>query len=424
MIENTFKVKLLYLTNEEEKMLRGDYGPGVQKAMEILTAIGDLNDAKRMISISSAHMAGNYGVLREEGVEWLEWFAESAKVKVFTSVNPQGFDFDLWREMDVPETFRRIQLRIDNALKRLGVKLFYTCQQFLVGNLPKKGEHIAWAASETEIFANSVLGAMTNREGDHSALAAAVVGKTPEYGMHLPENRVGNILVDVGELDFCKLTQTDYAAIGYYVGKVVGDKIPVFVGLPKDISLQNLQALAYPLPVSGAVPMFHLVGITPEAPTIEAAFGGDKPEDKITVATSDIKRVYEESRRTTKEKVDLVIFGCPHCTLQEIEEIAAMLSGRKVFDGVKLWVCTSKSTKVIAERMGYGDVIRSAGGMLIADTCPSGGPYAYLKEKGVEVVVTNSLKAAYYAYGLFGMGTIFASTKDCVEAAIKGRWER
>ncbi|MEM2703724.1 MAG: aconitase X catalytic domain-containing protein [Candidatus Bathyarchaeia archaeon] len=413
----------MYLTSEEERMLKGDYGLVLQKAMEILTAIGDLNGAKRMIPISSAHMAGNYGVLRDEGVEWLEEFAESAKVKVFTTVNPQGFDFDLWREMGVPETFREIQLRIDGALKKLGVKLFYTCQQFLVGNLPRKGEHIAWAASESEIFANSVLGAMTNREGDHSALAAAVIGKTPEYGMHLPENRIGNILVDLSELDLDKLTQTDYAAIGYYVGKIAGDKIPVFIGLPQNISLQSLQALAYPLPVSGAVPMFHLVGITPEAPTIEAAFGGDKPEDKITVTASDIKEVYEESRRTDKEKVDLVIFGCPHCTLQEIEEIAAMLTGRKIFNGVKLWVCTSKATKAIAERMGYGDAIRSAGGMLIADTCPSGGPYAYLKEEGVEVVITNSIKAAYYAYGLFGMGTIFASTKDCVEAAVKGRWE-
>ena len=415
----------MYLTNEEEKMLKGDYGPGVQKAMEILVAIGDLYNAEKMIPISSAHMAGNYGVLRDEGVEWLEEFAETgASVKVFTTVNPQSFDFDLYKEMDVPENFRKIQLRIDGALRKLGVKPFYTCQQFLVGNLPRKGDHIAWAASETEIFANSVLGAMTNREGDHSALAAAVTGRTPEYGMHLPENRIGNILVDVSELNFRKLTQTDYAAMGYHVGKIVGDKIPVFVGLPKDISLPNLQALAYPLPVSGAVPMFHLVGITPEAPTLEAAFGGGKPEDKIKVTASDIRKVYEESCRTDERKVDLVIFGCPHCTLQEIEEIAMMLTGRKVCNGVKLWVCTSKATKAVAERMGYGDTIRRAGGMLVADTCPSGGPYAYLKEKGIHVVVTNSLKAAYYAYGLFGMGTIFASTKDCVESAINGRWEK
>lgn len=406
-------------------MLKGDFGRGIQKAMEILVAVGDINEAERMIPVSSAHMAGNYGPLRDEGVEWLEEFAESGvSAKVFTTVNPQGFDFDIPREMQVPEKFRKIQLRIDGALRKIGVKLFYTCQQFLVGNLPRKGEHLAWAASESEIFANSVLGAMTNREGDHSALAAAVTGKTPEYGMHLPENRIAKVLVDVSGLDFGSLTQTDYAAIGYHVGKIVGEDIPVFVGLPKDISLQNLQALAYPLPVSGAVPMFHLVGITPEAPTLEVAFGGDKPEDKISVAAFDIRNVYEECRRTEEEKVDLVIFGCPHCTLQEIEEIALMLEGRKVRNGTKFWVCTSKATKAFAERMGYGDLIRRAGGLLVADTCPSGGPYAYLKEQGTNVVVTNSLKAAYYAYGLFGMGTVFASTKDCVEAAVKGRWEK
>ena len=393
--------------------------------MEILVAIGDIYGAERMIPISSANIAANYGVLRKEGIEWLEEFAKTgAKTRVFTTGNPQSFDFDLWKEMGVPEKFREIQFRISKVLKRLGIKLFYTCHPYLVGNLVRKGQHIAWAASETEIFANSVLGAMTNREGDHSALAAAVVGRTPEWGLHLPENRVGNVLVDVSELDLKEFTSTDYAAMAYYVGSIVGDKIPVFINLPENLSLENLKSIAYPLAVSGAVPMFHAVGITPEAPTIEAAFGGDKPEDKIKITMQDIKNVYEKSRWTDEEKVDLVIFGCPHCTLQEIEEIAMLLEGRKVHDGVKLWVCTSKAMKEYAKRMGYADVIRSAGGLVVADTCIAGGPYAYLKEQGVNVVVTNSLKAAYYAYGLFGMNTIFASTKDCIEAAVKGRWEK
>ncbi|MEM3551116.1 MAG: aconitase X catalytic domain-containing protein [Candidatus Bathyarchaeia archaeon] len=414
----------MYLTGEEERMLEGEFGSGVEKAMEILVALGDLYDAERLIPVSSAHMAGNFGVLGVEGVEWLEEFAESGvKAKVFATVNPQCFDFEFWREMVVPEIFRKMQLRIDEALRKLGFKLFYTCQHFLVGNLARKGEHLAWAESVSEVFANSVFGAMTNREGDHSAIAAAVVGKTPEYGMHLPENRVGNVLVDVSQLKLENYTSTDYAAMAYHTGRVVGDEIPVFANLPKSISLQNLLSIAYALPVSGAVPMFHAVGITPEAQTLKEAFGGDKPDEKITITPSEVENVYEELRMTDEEKVDYVIFGCPHCTLQEIEEIAILLEGKKVHPKVKLWVFTSKATKSYADRMGYSHMIGKAGGLVLADTCPSGGMYTYLKEQGAHVVVTNSVKQVYYSHGLFNMGSILASTENCINAAVKGRWQ-
>ncbi len=415
----------MYLTGEEERMLEGGYGSGLEKAMEILVALGEIYHADKLIPVSSAHMAGNFGVLGNEGVEWLEEFAETGvKAKVFTTVNPQCFDFEFWREMGVPEFFREMQLRIDRALRKLGFKLFYTCQQFLVGNLARKGEHLAWAESVSEVFANSVFGAMTNREGDHSAIAAAVVGKTPAYGMHLPENRVGRVLVDVGQLNLENFTSTDYASMAYHTGRIVGDKIPVFVNLPKGISLQNLNSIAYALPVSGAVPMFHAVGVTPEAQTLEEAFGGDKPDEKITITPSDVEKVYEELGRTDEEKVDYVIFGCPHCTLQEIEEIALLLEGKKVHPNVKLWVFTSKATKSYADRMGYSSMIGRAGGLVLADTCPSGGMYTYLKEQGAQVIVTNSVKQVYYSHGLFNMGSIFTSTEKCINAAVTGKWQK
>jgi predicted aconitase len=392
--------------------------------MEILVALGEIYHAEKLIPVGSAHMAGNFGVLGNEGVEWLEEFAETGvKAKVFTTVNPQCFDFEFWREMGVPEFFREMQLRIDRALRKLRFKLFYTCQQFLVGNLARKGEHLAWAESVSEVFANSVFGAMTNREGDHSAIATAVVGKTPAYGMHLPENRVGRVLVDVGQLNLENFTSTDYASMAYHTGRIVGDKIPVFVNLPKGISLQNLNSIAYALPVSGGVPMFHAAGVTPEAQTLQEAFGGDKPDEKITITPSDVKKVYEELQRTDEEKVDYVIFGCPHCTLQEIEEIALLLEGKKVHPKVKLWVFTSKAAKSYADRMGYSSMIGRAGGLVLADTCPSGGMYTYLKEQGANVIVTNSVKQVYYSHGLFNMGSIFASTEKCINAAVTGRWQ-
>ena len=406
-------------------MLKGEYGAAMQRAMEILVAIGDANDAERMIPVTSAHLAGNYGVMRDEGIEWLEHFADlGSKVKIFTTAGPQSFDLELWQEMGVPKEFREKDVRIDKALRKLGVVPSYTCLMYIAGNLPRKGEHMAWASSETEIFANSILGAMTNRECDHSALAAAITGRAPEWGLHLPENRFGRIVVDVSGIDFKNFTQTDYSALAYYVGKIVGDEIPIFINLPKNIPFPQLFSIGYPLSVSGAVPMFHAVGITPEAPTLEAALGGDKPKGRTSVTASDVRAVYEEFSSASGKNIDLVMFGCPHLTLQDIKEIVRLLDGRRVHDGVKFWIFTSKTTKILAERMGYVRAIRNAGGLIAADTCGSGGPYMYLRDQGVHVVLTNSVKAAYYVRGLFKMDTIFAHARDCVEAAVRGVWDR
>ncbi len=412
---------LLYLSKEEEKMLEGEYGYALQKAMEILVAVGDIFKAEELISIKSVHMAGNYPVMMDEGMEWLKALIEGgAKVRVFTTKNPEMFDFDLIEEMNVPKKYQEKQATMNKLLRTLGIQLFHTCHQYLVGDLPRMGDHIAWAASETQVFANSVLGARSNREGDHAVLSAAIVGKTPKWGLHIKENRTGQILVKTQELDFKKFTMTDYAALGAAVGRIVGEKIPVFAGLPKQISLEDISAVAYALPTFGAVPMFHAIGITPEAQTFEAAFMGNKPEDKITITHQDLEKVYEQFSATSRETVDLVIFGCPHCTIRELKEIASLLKGRRVNDETKTWICTSKSMKVYAERMGYVDVIQEAGGLVIADTCAASGPYPYLKEQGVKTIVTNSFKAAYYVRGLFGLETYVVPTEECINCAIEG----
>ena len=413
------------LTKREQEMLEGNSGRGPQKCMEILQAYGECYDARRMIPVTSVHIAGNYPVLMDEGIEWLEDLAQGGtKVSVYTTKNPEMFDFEDWEELKVPEMYQERQRRIDAVLRSLGVTLTYSCHHYLVGNVPRFGDHIAWASSGSQVYANSVIGARSNRDGDHVALAAAVTGVIPEWGMHLTENRRGQVVVETERLNLEGFTTADYQAIGWQVGKMVGDKIPVFINLPADSAIQNVRGILYTLTVTGAVGLVHLVGITPEAPTLEAAFGGTvRSLDHISVEQKDIDQAYREISSSSEDKVDIVIFGCPQCSVQEVQEIAALLEGRKVRAETELWICTSNWVKTLSKRMGIYDRIRAAGGRIVADVGAADGPHLYLRERGIKVVAINSARGSYYAHNLFGMETWFGSTQQLVQTAISGKWE-
>ncbi len=413
------------LTQREQEILEGKSGRGAQKCMEILQAYGECYDARRMIPVTSVHIAGNYPVLMDEGIEWLEDLAQGGtKVSVYTTKNPEMYDFEQAEELKVPAIYQERQGKIDAALRSLGVTLTYSCHHYLVGNVPRFGDHIAWASSGSQVYANSVIGARSNRDGDHVALAAAVTGVIPEWGLHLTENRRGQVIVETERLNLGGFTTADYQAIGWRVGGIVGDRIPVFVNLPADSAIQNIKGILYTLTVTGAVGLVHLVGITPEAPTVEAAFGGSvKPLDRISVEQKDIDQAYREISSGAEDKVDLVIFGCPQCSIQEVQEIAALLEGRKVHRDTELWICTSNWVKTLSKRMGIYDRIRAAGGRIVADVGAADGPHLYLRERGIRVVAINSARGSYYAHGIFGMDTWFGSTQELVQTAISGKWE-
>ena len=412
--------------NEEQKdMLEGKGGRGARKAMEILAAYGECNDAERMIPVTSVHVAGNYSVLMDEGIEWLEDLAgEGTKVSVFTTKNPELFDFEEAEELHIPNIYQIRQKRIHEALKSLGVTLTYSCHHYLVGNVPRFGDHIAWASSGSQVFANSVIGARSNRDGDHVALAAAITGVIPEWGMHITENRKAEMLIDVSPLDLSRYGPADYKALGWYLGKLVGSKIPAFINLPSNMHIEGVKGLLYTLTVTGATSLVHLVGITPEAPSLEAAFGGPAPASAdITASQDEVDRAYREISSSLEEKVDLVIFGCPQCSIQEVQEIAGLLKGRKIHPETQLWICTSRWVKTLCERMGLRENLESSGVRIVADVGAADGPYLYLKEQGIRVIALNSARGCYYSHNLFGMDTWFGSTEDCVETAISGRWE-
>lgn len=403
------------MTKEEEKMLAGECGKGMQKAMEILNALGEIYGAERMVEISSAQIAGvSYKNLGDAGIEVLNMLAdEGARVKVPTTLNPAGMDLDAWEALGFDRAFAEKQMQVIGAYRRLGLMLTCTCTPYLVGNVPRFGDSIAWSESSAICFANSVLGARTNRESGVSALAAAIVGKTPLFGFHLDGNRKAGMVIDVEK----EVTEDhEFAALGYYAGAAVKSKVPYFRGI-KRASTENLKALGAALAASGSVALYHVEGITPEARVRKDLLEG--VAEKVSFGENEL-RATTEKLNTVDGKVDFVCLGCPHTSIEEIRKIAGLIGGRKVNKGTVFWVVTSKPVKAIAERMGYLKTIESAGGHVVTDTCMVVAP---IPEMGFKTTVTNSAKAAHYCLG-YNLKVGFGSLEKCVDAAVSGEWKK
>lgn len=409
----------MYLTRQEEKMYDGEFGVPVQKAMKILVALGDVYEAEKMVRIRSAHVAGlSYKSHGDAGLKFAEDMVKAgARVRAFTTTNPLGVDREgMWEALGLPRDFATRQLRIGKAYEQIDCACSFSCVPYLCGNLPRFGEHISWAESSAVVFTNSVIGARDNREGGLSALAAALTGRTPAYDLHLDENRLGEILIDVHAT--LKGIQ-DFGALGAYVGQLVGDKIPVFKGIPRNAPLEYLIEFGAAQAATGSVRMYHIIGLTPEAPNIETAFGEETIKDKIEINSTELKRAHEMLTTATDQKVELVVIGCPHCSLRQTREIAKLLSGKKVHKEVLLFVHTSKTTKTFAEQMGYTQMIEGAGGHVTTDMCTILGPFEAL---GFKRVGTNSAKLATHTPSFNRFKAFFGSTRKCIEAAIRGTW--
>jgi predicted aconitase len=402
----------MYLTKEEERILKGECGEGTQKAMELLVAIGDAYDAEKMIPISRAHAASSG---QEGDLYFVELLANGgAHCKVPTSTNPV-YDIEYFDDLFdfIPKDEAEVARRVMEAYKRVGAILSWSCVPYLAENIPLYGEIVAFSESSATPYVNSVIGAGTNREAAQSALAAGVVGKTPKYGLHIKENRKGTHLIKV---EAALKDEFDYTLLGYYVGKQIGYGIPVFTGVTRQPSTEELINFCAMSNVSGAISMFYIPGFTIEAKTVKEAFQGDTPVDEITVTDRELKQACEELQ-TISGKIDFVMLGCPHYTLKQVEEVARLLDGKKIHDGVSFWVCTSATTKMLAERTGYVDIIERAGGHVVVDTCIDEPCWIAYKNK---VGMTDSPKCAYYRRF---KDVIVSRLRDCIEAAIKGKCE-
>ena len=411
------------LRDEEKKMLDGALGTGPQSAMRLLVTLGEIYGAERMIPVSSCHAGGrSYLISGEENVEWMnDLLSGGAHFRILTSTNPCSVDMERWREMGLPENLVLNQRRTDETYLKMGAVPLGSCLPYQLGNLPLPGTHFAWGGSAGATFVNSVFGARGNREGSPSVVAAAITGVTPEYGLHMKESRYGKVLVDLSGLDHSSLSLSDYSAIGSHVGRTLLDKTPVIVGLPKTLGQDQIRFLISPMPTAGAISLCHMVGITPEAPTPEIALGGKKPENNISVGQREMRSSFQKLTTTQREEVDLVCFGCPHCSIPQIREIASLLHNQKIHPNARLWVATSGHLKIMAQRMGYVEIIERAGGLVLADLCVAPGAPFHLVP-GVKTVAINSARGAYFIPGACNVDVIFGDTKDCVQAALTGKW--
>lgn len=397
----------MHLTKEEERMLDGEKGYAVRKSMEILVALGNIYGAEKLIRVGSVQVAGvSYHNLGDAGLEFLNELAKDGRVKVLTTLNPAGMDLEDWTKLGISEEFAKKQNLVIDAFRKMGIIISCTCTPYLIGSLPRYGEHIAWSESSAVTFANSVIGAKTNREGGPSALAAAFVGKTPSYGLHLEENRVPDTHVDVK----AKLKSlSDWGALGYSIGKRVENKIPYITGI-KNADLDELKTFCASVVTYGSKPLFYMKEITP---------GSEKhqpPKERITINDKDIREAYE-SINDDFQVIDFVCIGCPHSSIKEIAKIAGLLKDKQISPNTEFWVATSRSMKQLADKRSYTEIIEKAGGKFACDTCMAVAP---LKGR-FRSVATTSAKGCYYSRHN-NMKTKLGSLEHCIEAAVRGKW--
>ena len=392
----------MYLTREEEDILNGEQGETLQKAIEILVALGDIYGADKLIPVKSAQIAGvSYKNSGDAGLEWISDL--EGKVKIPAILNPAGMDMLRWEEMGIEPDFAKKQHEIVAAYEKLGIMTKCTCTPYyLEGFDVKYGDHLAWSESSAVSYSNSVIGARTNREGGPSALSAALIGKTANYGYHLDENREPVMAIDVD----CKLEGSDYGALGYSVGKTVGNKVPIFY-MRSEPTGDELKSLGAALAASGAVALYHVEGVTPDAVKLKY----DRPEESVTVTKEEIFEVYEKTAMVGDElhDTDIVTVGCPHCSPEEMQSIANLLEGRTVQK--EMWVCTSRE---IADRHPeLVKTIEKSGAKVVCDTCMVVSPAA----NNFQCMMVNSGKALAYVPGMCRVSAKYGSIEQCIREA-------
>jgi predicted aconitase len=412
----------MLFTEEEKRMLGGEYGPGVRRAMELLVKLGNAFDAEKLVPISYGHIGydscpEDFWNLMTEGV---------TKTPYRVTTHP-SFQPEIWKEWSLPLAERWIgeHERKLKTFKRLGWLQTETCAEYLLGIMPRKGDIVSMGGSCMQVANNSLFGARVDRMGILVSLAAAVSGRTPLMGLLLPENRYANHLVVLDDLDVTNWTLSHYHCLGYYIGDQIPGFKPVVVnGLPSNLPFDFARALVISMPTSGAVTLAHIVGTTPEAPTLEAALGNKKPEHEVKVGKHEMKKTWEKLNVWDSDIVEHVAFGCPHATIDEIGRIAEFLEGKTI--KTSLLIGASVPVEAFARRQGYADIIEKAGGHFLP-ACPAiFNPFTrrdIAGEKQVKSAATNSARCAHYLATVSGVKVFFGTEEECANAAITGKWK-
>lgn len=397
------------LTVEEQRMLNGGYGRATQKAMEILAALGTIYGAEKMTPVTSAQISGvSYDNLGEAGLHFLSEMADGGgQTRVLTTLNPAGMDIENWRALGISAEFARNQLRVIEAFARMNVITTCSCTPYLVGNVPHFGQHIAWAESSAVCYANSVIGARTNREGGPSALAAALTGVTPEYGFHLTENRRPGITIEVKA---ALNENNDFGALGIAIGRRLErftEKPIAYITGVERASVEQLKSFCASLATYGGAALFHMAGITPEADRVAP------PAETRVIDQAALDAATRSLNAAAPDEVDFVSLGCPHLSIHEIARIAELLKGRRVTR--EFWITTARPMKHLADQMGYTRIIEDAGAKFAADTCCVVAPI----RGRFKTLVTDSAKACYYAASKNKFKTLIKPFDEVVAEALR-----
>jgi len=419
----------LLLTEDEQAMLSGEQGPAVALSMRIITELGRIRGASELVDIDSVHIDGCifYG---QAGLDFAQKLvALGGQVRVPTTVNVGSVDLIhptlILRNSDREKWVFEGGRDLMQAYVDLGCRQTWTCAPYQMDSRPDVGRHIAWAESNAIVFANSVLGARTDRYGDFVDIAAAITGKAPRGGLHLDDERYADVVLDCSSLsDQTLALDVTYPVLGYLAGAIAGTTNPVFVGLPGDVSEDSLKAVGAAAASSGGVALFHVVGRTPEAPTLDAALGPnvDAPIHHITAQRLNAAR--QELSTAREERLDAVSLGTPHASVDEIQEAYdAIVGGPPLAEGVAFYISTGRSVFAEAERRGLVEPLESWGVTFVLDTCTY---VTSILRPGTKTVMTNSGKWAHYAPGNMGVDVVLATLGECVESAITATvtWNR
>jgi predicted aconitase len=407
----------LRLNAFEQDMAAGGQGKAAAFAMDILQRFGEAIGARSFIEIVQAHVDGclYHGQVSLDFVDRL--VAEGGRVRAPTTLNVGSMDLLHPELIGGAEALRAAGRRLMTAHLALGCEPSFTCAPYQTRFRPRFGEQIAWGESNAIVFANSVIGARTNRYGDFIDLCCAIAGRAPDYGLHRDENRRGEILFRLNDVHVA--TDALYVAVGAIIGARSQGRVPVIEGLPPPQSEDQLKALGAVAASTGSVALFHAIGVTPEAPTRRDAFGGGQPSEIIDLAKADLAQALAKLS-TAPEGAPLVAvsLGTPHFSRAEFQALAPLLSGFRAAPGVAIYVNTGRETYEEIAKSGLLAKLETAGVIVVTDTCTY---VTAMLHKLDGVVMTNSGKWAHYAPGNLGVEVAFGSMRDCIASAAEGR---
>lgn len=411
------------LTDYEQAMLDGEHGEPKSWAMDMLVQYGQVAGADNMVAVTQAHVMCDTEALGEEGVMVLEFLAghpeEERRVCIPTITDSRGVDFSHYRKLNQQASWVDLERRTIEALSSMGVLMTDTCISYQTIGAPVKGEHVAYGDTGTVIYGNSVCGARSNFEGGPAALAAALTGRVPRYGMHMDETRLGTHHFEVKNRP---LNLSDWGVLGALIGRATGSyaAVPVISGISLPPSSDEFKHFGAALASYGSVPLFHMIGVTPEAPDLRTIFDGRVPDAEV-INNMDIQAFYFDFPNDN-DKVDVVVFGAPQLSLFELQDLAALLDGKTIHKNTSLLVATSPENKTACDRLGLTETIEGSGATLLKGVSFYQMYARHLaRANGWQRLLTNSAKLCNIISG-YGYQPSLATMEQCVDGAIAGTY--